>query len=88
MLLVVLWLLIGTRLRFLAVELLSTIDPLCSLSVSLELAEPVFVDVGLAGFTSRANAFLLTNLLFLLVSYYFLFLFLSWVVFVGFGSSD
>ena len=59
-LLVVLWFLIGTRLRLLAEEL-STAEPLLPLSVSLlnDLSDPVFDGVGLAGFKSRANAFLL-----------------------------
>ena len=61
-LLVVLWLLIGTRLRTLAVEHLSISEPLCP-SLCLfpnDLGHPVFDGVGLAGFKSRANAFPLT----------------------------
>ena len=59
-LLVVLWLLIGTRSRLLIEGLLS-IAELCALSVSLwnDLSDPVFDGVGLASFKSRANAFLL-----------------------------
>ena len=60
---VVLWLLIGTRLRLLAVGILRTAEPLncASLGVSLEqsYSDPVFDGVGLEGFKSRANAFLL-----------------------------
>ena len=64
MLLVVHWLLIGTRLRFLAVEFLGNVEPLSlivPLSVSLwnDLGDSVFDGVGLAGFKSRANVFLL-----------------------------
>ena len=60
------------------------------LSVSLlnDHGDPVFNDVGLVGFKSRANALLWPNLLFLFVSYYFLFFFLPRVDCVGLGSSD
>ena len=60
-LLVVLWLLIGTRSGLLVVGLLSIAEALCHLSVSLynDLSDPVFDGVGLAGFKSSANAFLL-----------------------------
>ena len=59
-LLLVLWLLIGTRSRLLIVGLLS-ISEFVPLSVSLwnGLSDSVFDGVGLAGFKSRANAFLL-----------------------------
>ena len=59
-----------------------------SLSLWNYFNDPVFDGVGLAGFKSRANAFMLTLLLFIFVSYYFIFLlhFLGW--FVGLGSSD
>ena len=47
-------------LRFLAVEPRSNAVPFTTLSVCLEhLADPVFNGVGLAGFKSRANVFLL-----------------------------
>ena len=52
-----------------------------------DLSDTVFDDVRLAGFKSGANAFLLADL-FIFVSYYFLYLFITWVGFVGFGSSD
>ena len=61
-LLLVLWLLIGARSRHLVVWLLSIAEALCpSLQVSLfnDLSDPVFDGMGLAGFKSRANAFLL-----------------------------
>ena len=48
----------STCLRLLAVELLRTFVPL-SVSMWNELDDPVFDDVGLVGFKSRANAFLL-----------------------------
>ena len=50
-LIVVLWFLIGTRLRFLAVELLSTIEPLgpSQCLFGMILVYLVFDDVGLAG---------------------------------------
>ena len=61
-LLVVLWLLIGTRSRLLVVGLLlqycRTFVPL-SVSLWNDLSDPVFDGVGLAGFKSRANSFLL-----------------------------
>ena len=58
----VLWLLIGTRSRLLVVGLLSITEPLCpsrSLSLWNDFSDPVSDGVGLAGFKSRANAFLL-----------------------------
>ena len=60
-LLLVLWLLIGTRLRLFAVELLSTAEPLSPLMQSLwnDLSDPVSDGLGLAGLKSRGNAFLL-----------------------------
>ena len=60
-LLVVLWLLIGTRSRLLVVGLLGIAEALCPNSVSLwnDLSDPVFDGVGLAGLKSRVNAFLL-----------------------------
>ena len=62
MLLVELWSLVGTRLRLLAVELLSTREPLCPSQCIFwnDLCYPVFDGVGLVGIKSRANAFLLT----------------------------
>ena len=60
MLLVVLWLLIGTSSRLFVVGLLSIAEPLCpSLSLWNDLSDPVFDGVGLAGFKNRANTFLL-----------------------------
>ena len=58
----VLWSHIGKRMHRLAAEPRSTTGLLFPLSVSLwnYLANPVFDGVGLAGFKSRANAFLLT----------------------------
>ena len=59
-LLVVLWLLIGTRSRLLVVGLLSIAEALSpNLSLLNDISGPVFGGVGLAGFKSRANAFLL-----------------------------
>ena len=59
-LLVVLWLLIGTRSRLLVVGVLSIAEALCpSVSLWNDLSDPVFDGVGQAGFKSRANAFLL-----------------------------
>ena len=61
-LLVMHWLLIGTRLRLLAAELHSNAGPLCLSQVSVSLwtilMTPVFDGKGEAGFKSRANAFL------------------------------
>ena len=55
------WLLIGTSLRLLAVELRSSRTfVLLSMSLWNDLGYPVFDGVGLAGFKSRANAFQLT----------------------------
>ena len=60
MLLVVLWLLIGTRSHLLVVGLLSIAEALCpSLCLFGTILVTVFDGVGLAGFKSRANAFLL-----------------------------
>ena len=86
-LLVVLWLLIGTRSRLLVVGLLSIAEA-CAHSVSLwnHLSDPVFDGVGLAGFKSRANAFLLScSALSFFISYYFIFFSLPWVGCVGIG---
>ena len=62
------------------------------LSVSLwnGLSEPVFDGVGLAGFKSRANAFLLAYLLshFLSPAVFPFSSFILWVIVVGLGSSD
>ena len=61
------------------------------LSVSLwnDLSDPVFDGVGLAGFKSRANAFLLARSAFsFFVSYCFVFFFLPWVGCMGLGSFD
>ena len=49
---------IGTRLRLLAVELLRTIEPLGPSRCLFGTILGVFDRVGLAGFKSRANAFL------------------------------
>ena len=51
---------------------------------------PVFDGVGLAGFKSRANAFLLAKLLapFLSPPVFTFSSFILWVSFVGLGSSD
>ena len=57
-LLVVLWLIIATRFRLLAVEL-STAGPLCPSQRRCITNDPVFDGVGLGGFKSRASAFLL-----------------------------
>ena len=60
-LLEVLWLLIGTRLRLVAEELVSTVGPIVPLSVSLwnDHDDFVFDGVGLAGFKSKEYASLL-----------------------------
>ena len=62
------------------------------LSVSLwnDLSDPVFDGVGLAGFKSRANAFLLAKLLahFLSPPVFPFFSFILWVGVMGLGSSD
>ena len=62
------------------------------LSVSLwnDLSDPVFDGVGLAGFKSRANAFLLAWLLahFLSPAVFPFSSFILWVGVVGLGSSD
>ena len=61
-------------------------------SVSLwnDLSDPVFDGVGLAGFKSKANAFLLALLLttFLSPPVFHFSSFLLWVGIVGMGSSD
>ena len=57
-LLVVLWLLMGTRSRLLVEGRLSISGALCP-SLWNDLSDPVFDGVRLAGFKSRANAFLL-----------------------------
>ena len=58
-LLLVLWLLIGTRSRLLVAGLLSIAEALFpNLSLWNDISGPVFGGVGLAGFKSRANAFL------------------------------
>ena len=59
------------------------------LSVSLwnDLSDPVFDGVGLVGFKSRANGFLLALSVFF-VSYCFVFFFLPWIGCVGLGSLD
>ena len=62
------------------------------LSVALwnDLSDPVFDGVGLAGFKSRANAFLLAQLLahFLSPAVFPFSSFILWVGVVGLGSSD
>ena len=62
------------------------------LSVSLwnDLGDPVFDSVGLAGFKSRANAFLLALLLahFLSPAVFLFSCFILWVGVVGLKSSD
>ena len=57
-LLVLLLLLLGSRLRLVAVEFLSTAGPWCP-SLWNDLDDPVFDGVGLTGFKSTANAILL-----------------------------
>ena len=59
-LLVVLWLLIGTRLRLIAAGILRTAEPCAPLGVSFKrsYSDPVFDGVGLEGFKRRANIFL------------------------------
>ena len=59
----VLWSHIDSFMRLLAAEPRSTAGPFFPLSVSLwnDLASPVFDGVGLAGFESMANAFLLSK---------------------------
>ena len=61
-----------------------------SVSLSNDLSDPVFDGVGLAGFTSRANAFLLAYLFapFLSPAVFNFSSFILWVGIVGLGSSD
>ena len=68
----VLWLLTGTGLHLLTVELLSTAEPLCPLSLWNDLSDSVFDGQGLVGFKSRADTFLLayTALSFCLLPFY------------------
>ena len=78
--------------RLLAAEPRSTRVTFIPLSVSLwnDLGEPVFDGVGLAGFKSRANAFLLAKMLAPLLSPT-VFPFSSFILYVGIvglGSSD
>ena len=94
-LLVVLWLLIGTRSRLLAVGLLSIAEALFpSLCLFGEtgkgslFSDPVIDGVGLAGLKSSANAFLLACSALFFVSYCFIFFFLPWVCCLGLGSLD
>ena len=56
-----LWSYIGIHMRILATEPRRTAEPLFSSQVSLwnHLSDPVFDSVGLAGFKSRVNVFLL-----------------------------
>ena len=87
---VVLWLLISTRLRLLAVKLLSNVEPLCPFQC---LSETILVTLYLMLWdwgVLRAEPMLSCwpNLLFLFVFYYFIFFFLPWVSCVGLGSSD
>ena len=59
-LLLMLWLLKGTRLLLVSVELLSTVGPSCSHSVFWnDLSDPLFDGVVLSRFKSSANAYLL-----------------------------
>ena len=86
----VLWLLRGTRLRFLAVKILSSAEPLC---LSQCLFGTILVILCLMVWdwlVLRAEKMLSywPNPRFLFVSYYFLFFFLQWVGCVGLGSSD
>ena len=81
---------IGTRLRLLSVELLSTVETLCP---SQCLFGMILVTVYLMVWdwrVLRAESMLSCwlNLLLLFVSYCFLFFFLPWVGCVGWGSSD
>ena len=61
---------------------------LLPLSVSLwnDLSDPMFDGVGLVGFKPMLLCW--QDLLFFLVSYYFVFFFLPWVACVGLGSLD
>ena len=58
---ILLWLLMGTRLRLFSAEHLRNRRTFVPVSVSQwnDLNDPVFDGVGLAGFKSRAGAFLL-----------------------------
>ena len=87
---VVLWLIICTRLRLLAVELISKTEPFChsqcffgTIFTSMCLT---MCDLGVLRTELVISCWL--NLLFLFVSYYFLFFFLKWVGCVGLGSWD
>ena len=91
LLLVVISLLIGTRFRLLVVKFLSTPDfcaTLTTVSQWNDLYDPVFHGVGLTGFKSRVNAFLLaeTVLSFCLLPFYFFFI--PRVGCVGLESTD
>ena len=83
---------IGTLMRLLAAEPRSIVGLFILLSVSLwnDLSDPVFDGVGLAGFKSMANAFLLASLFahFLSPTGFPFSFFILWVGVVGLRSSD
>ena len=89
LLLVVLWLLISTHLRLLAVELLSTVEPLCPSQCLFETILAALYLMMWDWRILRAEPMLSCwpNLLFIFVSNYFFF-FLPWVGCVWLGSSD
>ena len=82
-----LWLLIGTRLRLLTVELLSTIEPLCPSRCLFGMIMVALYLIVWDWLVLRAEPMLSgwPNLLFLFVSYNFLFFFLLWVGCVWMG---
>ena len=86
-LLVVLWLLIGTRSRLLLRRTSQYHRSFVPLSASLwnDLSDPVFEGVWLTGFKSRANALLLawSAFLFCLLLFYLLFPSMGWLCGVG-----
>ena len=89
-LLVVLWLLIGTRSRLPVVGLLSIAEPLCpSRCLFGTFLVTLCLMVWTGGFQEQSQCFLVGMICsFFFVSYYFIFLLLRWVDCVGLGSSD
>ena len=89
-LLVVIWQFIGTRLRILAVELLSTAGPLYPFQYRYEtiLMTLCLIMWDWRAFRVEPMPSCQPNLLFLFVIYYFLFFFLPRVGCVRLGSSD
>ena len=81
--LVVLRLLVGTRLRILAVDLLSTVEPLMPSQCLFwnVLGEPVFDGVGLAGFKCLICSLFLFSTIYTFSSFH-------WLVVWGLGSSN